>query len=116
MQPPSFFGLGTTTEVDLEVIEPVVGVRDDSLSIHASDAKDGHLISEAEGGWGGGGGGESTSQFVASQFAAFSQDIALPVEEKDPVLPPDMAECFNSSFQGDLSGLTGPLEVYPATI
>ena len=45
------------------------------------------------------------SQFVASQFAAFSQDIALPVEEKAPALPPDMAECFNSSFQGDLSGL-----------
>ena len=42
---------------------------------------------------------------MASQFAAFSQDIALPVEEKAPALPPDMAECFNSSFQGDLSGL-----------
>ena len=64
---------------------------------------DGHPISGAGGG--GGGGGESTSQFVASQFAAFSQDIALPVEEKAPALPPDMAECFNSSFQGDLSGL-----------
>ena len=98
LQPPSFFGLGTTTEVDLEVIEPVAGVGDDSLSIHASDAEDGHLISEAEG-------GESTSQFVASQFAAFSQDIALPVVEKALALPPDMAECFNSSFQGDLSGL-----------
>ena len=36
LQPPFFFGLGTTTEVDLEVIEPVVGVGDDSLSIHAS--------------------------------------------------------------------------------
>ena len=44
-------------------------------------------------------------KFVASQFAAFSQDIALPVEEKAPALPPDMAECFNASFQGDLSGL-----------
>ena len=42
---------------------------------------------------------------MASQFAAFSQDIALPVEEKAPALPPDMAECFNSSFLGDLSGL-----------
>ena len=41
----------------------------------------------------------------SSQFAAFGQDIALPVEEKAPALPPDMAECFNSSFQGDLSGL-----------
>ena len=98
LQPPSFFRLGTTTKVDLEVIEPVVGVGDDSLSIHASDAEDGHLISEAEA-------GESTSPFVASQFAAFSQDIALPVEEKAPALPPDMAECFNSSFQGDQSGL-----------
>ena len=65
LQPPSFFGLVTTTEVDLDVIEPVVGVEDDSLSIHASDAEDGHLISEADG-------GESTSQFVASQFAVFS--------------------------------------------
>ena len=75
LQPPSFFGLGTTTEVDLEVIEPVVGVGDDSLSIHASDAEDGHLISEAEGGGGGGG------------------------VKAHPNL------CFNSSFQGDLSGL-----------
>ena len=68
----------------------------------ASLAEDGHLISEAEG-------GESTSQFVASQFAALSQDIALPVEEKAPALPPDMAECFNSSFQRDLSGLVQAL-------
>ena len=30
LQPPSFFGLSTTTEVDLEVIELVVGVGDDS--------------------------------------------------------------------------------------
>ena len=102
LQPPSFFGLGKTTKVDLEVIEPVVGVGDDSLSIHASDAEDAHLISEA-----GGGGGESTSQFVASQFAVFCQDVALPVEEKARALPPDMAECFNFSFQGDLSGLAG---------
>ena len=91
LQPPSFFRVGTTTEVDLEVIDPVLGVGDDSLSIHASNVEDGHLISEADG-------GESTSQFVASQFAAFSQDIALPVEDKAPTLPPDMAECFKSSF------------------
>ena len=39
LQPPSFFGLGTTTEVDVEVIEPVGG---DSLSIHASDAEKAH--------------------------------------------------------------------------
>ena len=108
LQPPSFFGLGTTTEVDLEVIDPIVGAGDDILSIHASDVEDGH-ISEADR-------GESTPQFVASQFAAFSQDIALTVEEKAPALPPDMADCFNSSFQGDLSGLAQALEVYPATI
>ena len=108
-QPPSFFGLGNTTDMPLEVNEqdPLVeGQGDDTLPIHASDAGDGH-ISEAEG-------AESTPQFVASHFAAFSQDIALPVEEKAPALPSDMADCFNSSFQGDLSG-TGPLEVYPAT-
>ena len=57
-----------------------MGVGDDSLSIHASDADDGHLISEVDG-------GEKTTQFVASQFAVFSQDIAIPVEEKAPTLP-----------------------------
>ena len=46
---------------------------------------------------------------MASKFAVFSQDIALPVEEKAPALPPDMAECFNSSFQGGLSGLVQAL-------
>ena len=93
LQPPSFFGLGQSTEVSLEVNEQEpMGQGDDTLSIHASDAEGGH-ISEAEG-------AGSTSQ-----FAAFSQDIALPVEEEAPTLPSDMADCFNSSFQGDLSGL-----------
>ena len=93
LQPPSFFGLGQATEVPLEVNEQEpMGQGDDTLSIHASDAEGGH-ISEAEG-------ADSTSQ-----FAAFSQDIALPVEEEAPALPSVMADCFNSSFQGDLSGL-----------
>ena len=79
--------------MSLEVNEPEpLGQGDGTLSIHASDAEGGH-ISEAEG-------AGSTSQ-----FAAFSQDIALPVEEEAPALPSDMADCFNSSFQGDLSGL-----------
>ena len=93
LQPPSFFGLGQATEVSLEVNEQEpMGQGDDTLSIHASDAEGGH-ISEAEG-------AGSTSQ-----FPAFSQDIALPVEEEAPALPSDMADFFNSSFQGDLSGL-----------
>ena len=93
LQPPSFFGLGQATEVPLEVNEQEpMGQGDDTLSIHASDAEGGH-ISEAEG-------ADSTSQ-----FAAFSQDIALPVEEEAPALPSDKADCFNSSFQGDLPGL-----------
>ena len=96
LQPPSFFGLGNTTDVPLEVNEqePLVeGQGDDTLSIHVSDAGDGHIY-EAEG-------AESTPQFVASQFATFSQKKP----EKAPALPSDMVDCFNSSFQGDLSGL-----------
>ena len=76
-------------------------VGDDSLSIHASDAEDAHLISKAEGGGGGGGWGVKTHPNLwLPSLLRSARILPSPVEEKAPALPPDMAECFNSSFPG----------------